>query len=162
VLHRETDGFDELDALCARYQDQAWYADLRGNIFQAFKHLRGADRDVLLADVLTWRTPLDHDPREIIRAVDVPQLWALGADDLDAPAGETLRRLAALRADGRDITTVVFDGAQHGMTMFETDSGGRRIATSYPAGYFQMILDFAAGTFDSDGGLRQSHRVSGT
>jgi pimeloyl-ACP methyl ester carboxylesterase len=155
VLHRETDGFDELDALCTRYQDENWYADLRGNIFQAFKHLNGAERDALLAEVLTWRTPLDHDPREILRAVDVPQLWALGSDDLDAPPGETLRRLAALRAEGRDITTVVFDGAEHGMTMFETDSDGHRIATSYPAGYFQMILDFAAGTLDP-------HRGSGT
>lgn len=145
VMRRQVDGWSELDELCDRYRDQPWYADLRGNIFGVFKALRGDERDRLLADVLAWRTPLDHDSMPILRAVEVPQLWILGADDLDAPPGETLRRLARLQAEGRDISTRVFAGAEHGMTMYDLDADGDRVDTRYPDGYLPLIVDFAAG-----------------
>lgn len=145
VLRGETDSFDQVDALCWRYRDEPWYADLRGNIFQLVKDIRGAERDRLLADALAWNTPLDHDPREILRALDIPQLWIVGADDLDAPPGETLRRLTALQVGGRNITAAIFEGAEHGMTLYETSNDGRRAATRHPAGYLPMMLDFAAG-----------------
>lgn len=145
VFRGETDTFDNLDELCLRYQDEPWYADMGGNIFPFFKDLRGGDRDKLLAEVSTWNTPLDHDPRAILQVLNVPQLWALGTDDLDAPPGETLRRLTVLQAERRDITTVVFDGAEHGMTLYQIDGAGQRVATRLPAGYIPMIVDFAVG-----------------
>jgi hypothetical protein len=47
------------------------------------------------------------------------------------------------------------------MTLYETDSDGRRIATSYPTGYFQLILDFAAGTLDPASRVRNPNRLRG-
>jgi hypothetical protein len=38
----------------------------------------------------------------------------LGGEDEDAPSAETARRLAALRAEGRPITTAMFPHAGHG------------------------------------------------
>jgi pimeloyl-ACP methyl ester carboxylesterase len=72
----------------------------------------------------------------------VPQLWILGADDTDAPAGETSRRLAALAGAGRPIRTVVFSGADHGIYEYETTPDGTRVSTRNPDGYFALMRDF--------------------
>src|SRR3546814_9603661 len=70
-----------------------------------------------------------------LRAVDVPQLWALGGQDIDAPAGETARRIKGLIAEGRPITLAVFPKAEHGMTEFETAPDGSRVSTRFTPGY---------------------------
>src|SRR3546814_1463856 len=73
-------------------------------------------------------TPVHYDPMPTLRAVDVPQLWALGGQDIDAPAGETARRIKGLIAEGRPITLAVFPKAEHGMTQFETAPDGTPVS----------------------------------
>src|SRR3546814_4776894 len=55
--------------------------------------------------------PAQYDPMPVLRNLETPQLWILGADDRDAPSAETVRRLRALQAAGKPITVVVFPGA---------------------------------------------------
>jgi len=86
--------------------------------------------------------PLRHDPMPVLRNLDTPQLWVLGAEDRDAPPAETAARLADLARTGHPITTAIFPGAEHGMALFETAADGTRIATRQPAGYFPMMRDF--------------------
>jgi hypothetical protein len=69
----------------------------------------------------------------------------LGGLDIDAPSGETLRRLTSLQGDGLPITTVVFPKAEHVMTEFETDAKGERVSTRYSEGYMRMTIDYAKG-----------------
>src|SRR3546814_6341709 len=71
--------------------------------------------------VYRFGTPVHYDPMPTLRAVDVPQLWALGGQDIDAPAGETARRIKGLIAEGRPITLAVFPKAEHGMTEFRSE-----------------------------------------
>jgi hypothetical protein len=78
----------------------------------------------------------------VLRASTTRQLWILGGDDLDAPSGETSRRIKALIAEGKDFTLAVYPGAEHGMTLYKLGSKGERIATRYPTGYFDMMRDF--------------------
>ena len=66
----------------------------------------------------------------------------LGSDDLDAPSGETSRRIKSLIADGKDYTLAVYPGAEHGMTEYELDAKGERLSTRFAPGYFQMMADF--------------------
>src|SRR3546814_10747620 len=61
--------------------------------------------------VLLPGVPAHYDPMPVLRNLDTPQLWILGADDRDAPSAETVRRLRALQAAGTPITVVVFPGA---------------------------------------------------
>jgi uncharacterized protein len=78
----------------------------------------------------------------VLRNLGVPQLWILGADDTDAPSGETERRLRALAAEGKPIVTAVFPHAEHGIYEYETKADGTRVSTRHPDGYFAMMLDF--------------------
>ncbi|NIJ36365.1 hypothetical protein FHR22_001014 [Sphingopyxis panaciterrae] len=137
-----TDGIEELDAVRARYRGEPWYKDVYGN----FTHIiLGMTADDIRTKGQAYRfgTPLHYDPMPTLRAVKVPQLWALGGQDIDAPAGETVRRITALIDAGKPITLAVFPKAEHGMTEFETAADGTRVSTRFTPGYFRLLVDFA-------------------
>ena len=139
-----TDGIEELDAVRARYRDEPWYKDVYGN----YTHLilgMTAEEIRTKGQVYRFGTPVHYDPMPTLRAVDVPQLWALGGQDIDAPAGETARRIKGLIAEGRPITLAVFPKAEHGMTEFETAPDGSRVSTRFTPGYFRLLIDYARG-----------------
>jgi pimeloyl-ACP methyl ester carboxylesterase len=137
-----TKGFERFDAVRARYRNEPWYKDVHGN----FTYLLLPYGEAELREkgkAYVFGTPFRYDPMPSLRAVAAPQLWILGADDLEAPSAETARRLKSLIADGRPITLAVYPGVEHGMTEFETRPGGERVSTRYAAGYFAMMRDFA-------------------
>jgi len=146
---RFTSGFAELEKLRARYANAPWFADLHGNFTHFVLAMDEAQMRAAAQTFGTWGTPFRYDPMPTLRALDVPQLWVLGADDLDAPPAETARRLRTLAATGRRISIAMFPGAEHGITEFETGADGTRTSTRYAAGYFEMLRDFAR-----DGRLR--------
>ena len=90
-----------------------------------------------------WGTPFRYDPMPTLRAVEAPQLWILGEDDLEAPSAETSRRIKTLIAEGKPMTLALFPRAEHGMTDYEVASNGERVSTRYAPGYFVMMRDFA-------------------
>ena len=139
-----TDGIEELDAVRARYRDEPWYKDVYGN----YTHLilgMTAEEIRTKGQVYRFGTPVHYDPMPTLRAVDVPQLWAIGGQDIDAPAGETARRIKGLIAKGQPITLAVFPKAEHGMTEFETAPDGSRVSTRFTPGYFRLLIDYAKG-----------------
>jgi hypothetical protein len=79
------------------------------------------------------------------RKLKLPQLWIQAADDLDAPAAETNRRLKELQRQGKPITIVMFPHTQHGIYEYETKPDGERVNTRNPDGYFALLRDFALG-----------------
>lgn len=143
------DGIEALDAVRQRYRDQPWYADVYGN----FTHLllpHYGDGLRALGDKYNFGTPWDYDSLPVLRRLRTPQLWQLAEADIDAPIGETYRRLRALvREHGAPITIAVFPGAEHGMTLFELAADGSRVSTRYPDGYTRMTVDFAKGGLDA-------------
>jgi dienelactone hydrolase len=88
-------------------------------------------------------TPFRYDPIPTLRASTTPQLWVLGADDLEAPSAETGRRIRSLIGEGRPFTLAIYRGAEHGMTEFEIGPDGERVSTRYAQDYFAMMRDFA-------------------
>jgi dienelactone hydrolase len=86
---RFTSGFETLAALRSRYAGEPWYPDLHGN----FTHFVLAMDETQMREAAhtfgTWGTPFRYDPMPTLRALDTPQLWVLGADDLDAPSAAT-------------------------------------------------------------------------
>jgi len=135
------DGYDRLDALKAQYGAQPWFKQLHGDF--SFFLLENPDTTVreegpqLLAGV-----PADYDPMPVLRQLDTPQLWILGADDHEAPSAETERRLRSLQAQGKPITVAVFPHTEHGIYEYETEPDGTRLDTRHPEGYFRMMVDF--------------------
>lgn len=152
-----TDGFDRLDAARAKYSKEPWYKDVRGDF--SYLVLPMSDADIReKGKAYMFHTPWHYDSMAVLRTVRTPQLWMLGGLDIDAPSGETLRRLSSLQADGLPITTAVFPKAEHGMTEFETDAKGERVSTRYSEGYMRMTIDYAKCVWHPPYG--ESHVVS--
>ena len=137
-----TKGFERFDAVRAKYRSEPWYKDVHGNYTWALLPY-SADELREKGKAYIWGTPFRYDPMPTLRALNTPQLWVLGEDDLEAPSAETRKRLIALGAEGRPITVALYPGAEHGMTEFETRADGERVSTRYSAGYFAMMRDFA-------------------
>jgi len=142
-----TRGFDELEAVRAKYRDAPWYKDVHGNFTHFILAMSASDlREKGPAFGAPFReTPFRYDPMATLAAVKAPQLWVLGGLDVDAPSGETARRIGSLIAKGRPITLAVYPNAEHGMTEFEVGPDGERASTRYADGYFRLLRDFARG-----------------
>jgi uncharacterized protein len=140
---RFTAGFGELLALKARYAGEPWFADLHGNFTHFLLEMDETQMRAAAHTFGTWGTPLRYDPMPTLRALDTPQLWVLGEDDLDAPSAETAQRLRGLATAGQRISIATFPGAEHGITEFEIAPDGTRASTRYAPGYFEILRDYA-------------------
>jgi pimeloyl-ACP methyl ester carboxylesterase len=137
-----TKGFERFDAVRAKYRNEPWYKDLHGNYTHFILPYTAAEIREKAKDFI-FGTPFRYDPMPTLRAVEAPQLWILGEDDLEAPSAETSRRIKTLIAEGKPITLALFPHAEHGMTEYEVASDGERVSTRYAPGYFTMMRDFA-------------------
>ena len=139
-----TEGFEQLEAVKRKYGVERWFKFVRGNLTQ---YLLAESPEAVRKEFprLLEGIPAQYDPMPVLTNLEVPQLWILGGQDRDAPPGETIRRLAALRNAGRPITTAAFPDADHGMYLFETLPDGERVSTRQPDGYFDMMRDFIKG-----------------
>jgi pimeloyl-ACP methyl ester carboxylesterase len=140
-----TRGFDEFETVRARYRDAPWYKDVHGNFTHFVLAMSPSDlREKGPAFGAPFRdTPFRYDPVPTLAAVQTPQLWVLGGQDLDAPSAETARRITSLIRGGRPITLAIYPNAEHGMTEFEVGPKGERLSTRYAEGYFRLMRDFA-------------------
>ena len=138
------DGIEELDTVRARYRGEPWYKDVYGNYTHIILAMT-AEEIRTKGQAYRFGTPMHYDPMPTLRTVSVPQLWALGGQDIDAPVGETARRIKTLIAEGQPITLAVFPKAEHGMTEFETAPDGSRVSTRFTPGYFRLLIDYAKG-----------------
>jgi uncharacterized protein len=135
------EGYDRLDAVRAKYGEEPWFKYIHGDITFALLEMSQAQLRERGPQLLP-HVPMQYDPMPVLRNLDVPQLWILGADDTDAPSAETVRRLRALAADGKPIVTAVFPHAGHGIYEYETKTDGTRVSTRNSDGYFAMMRDF--------------------
>jgi uncharacterized protein len=136
------DGYQEFDAMRAKYQKAPWYKDVQGDFSWLILSHSDAELRTMAKD-FDWHTPFYYDPMPVLRANTTPQLWILGGEDYDAPSAETSMRIKSLMIDGKPFTLALYPKAEHGMTLFETGAGGERLSTRYAPGYFDMIRDFA-------------------
>jgi len=137
-----TEGFERFDAVRAKYRGAPWYKDVHGNF--TYFILPYDDAEIRQkGQAFVFGTPWRYDPMPVLRRETAPELWILGADDLQAPSAETSRRIKALGAQGLPFTLAMFPGAEHGIYEFETRPDGERADTRNPDGYFAMIADFA-------------------
>ncbi len=141
ILQGFQSGYSELVAKLDQYAGEPWLPYVRGNITHVIistpeEYLR-QEGPRLLNGVIP-----DYDSLQVLQSLDVPQLWMLGGRDIEAPPGETIRRLIDLKAAGHPIAIAVFPNADHGLYEFETVDG-ERLSTRQPASVVPMLVEFA-------------------
>ena len=134
--------YEKLDEMRAKYSPEPWFKYVRGNITGVIYSMPPAELRVKGPVFFAGGMPY-YDPMPVLRKLDTPQLWILGAEDIDAPPAETLRRLRGLQADGKPISMIVYPGAEHGMYEFEMAANEERISTRQPRTYLQLVMEFA-------------------
>lgn len=134
--------YELLDEMRAKYSGEPWYKYVRGNITHIVYEMPPAELRVKGPQFFAGGMPY-YDPMPVLRRLDTPQLWILGADDIDAPSAETTRRLRDLQRDGKPIDVVVYPGAEHGMYEFVTDEKGERLSTRQPRTYLPLMAEYA-------------------
>ena len=148
------EGYAQVEAVRQKYEKEPWFPLLHGDV--SFLILEKSPAELKeLGPTLFPCAPLQYDPMPVLRNLQVPQLWILGQDDIDAPSAETAARLKALAASGSPITTAMFRGAEHVMYEYEVAPDGTRRWTRQPEGYFRMMVDFIRdgrlhGTYGAD------------
>ena len=141
LLSDFTEGYEVLDSVKQEYSAEPWFKHLRGNVTW---YLLATPADEIRREGprLLAGVPMQYDPLPVLENLSVPQLWIFGAQDRDAPPGETLRRLSRLKKMRRPITTAVYPLADHGIYEYETRPDGERVSTRNSEGYFQMMRDY--------------------
>lgn len=134
-------GYDELAAVRAKYAKEPWLKYVHGDVTFFFLTTPEAKLRAELPGLLGG-VPANYDPMPVLRHLDTPQLWVLGADDHEAPTAETVRRLRALEANGKPITIALFPHTEHGIYEYERDADGEFIDTRNADGFFAMMRDF--------------------
>ncbi len=140
------DGLEDLDDLRGRYGNEAWFSQIRGGFSGV---ILGLSTDQLRSEGIPMFDRLKIDwsvkPMDVLRTVDVPQLWVLAANDREAPVSKTLSRLQELRREGKDITVYLFPDTDHGMWEYEQQADGSRDYTRVTETYYDLIADWAKG-----------------
>jgi pimeloyl-ACP methyl ester carboxylesterase len=140
------DGLGDLAQAQSRYAKEPWFPTIKGGY-------TGVLLGMPVEELRTQGTPrfdkLEVDwtqnPLQVISNLDVPQLWALAAEDRQAPIALTLERLAQVRSQGRDIAIYVFPHTDHGMWEYDQAADGTRKRTRIPPGFYDLMADWAKG-----------------
>jgi pimeloyl-ACP methyl ester carboxylesterase len=136
------EGYETFDTVRRRYQSEPWYKDVQGDFVGFILPLDQKQIVSAIAEFGFQTTPFRYEPMPALRVSTTPQLWVLGSDDLEAPSAETAKRIKSLIAVGKDYTLAVYPGAEHGMTEYEVNAKGERVATRFAPGYFRLMADF--------------------
>lgn len=139
-----TDGLEDLDTLRELYRDEPWYATVRGGfsgviLGKTTTELRTKGIPFFDRMNIDWSL----DPVEVIREVEVPQLWILAGEDREAPYIKTQNRLQTLRNQGKNISIFVFPDTDHGMWEFKEAGDGKREMTRVTQGFYDLMADWA-------------------
>ncbi|MEM9837602.1 MAG: alpha/beta hydrolase [Pseudomonadota bacterium] len=146
------EGLEELDRLKEAYGDEPWYSTIKGGFTGVILSI---PTETLRTEGIPMYDQLNIDwtldPLEVLRAVEVPQFWAIAGEDREAPIGKTIARLQGLQDAGSDITILVFPGADHGMWV-PTDPGIDGVRERIAEGHYDAMADWAHGRLGSSYG----------
>ncbi|WP_212004865.1 S9 family peptidase [Chitinophaga sp. HK235] len=134
-------GLEQLAALKARYSQEKWYKDLKGDytgiILNSSKKQLDSIKTIFPVDI-----PLDYDPLPAFRKVNVPMLWVVAGQDTEAPNEATIAALKKDLVQRKNIDLVIFPHADHGIIeMKDTPEGPVALGRQSP-GYFDLLKDW--------------------
>lgn len=150
------EGWSHLEAKLAEYRDRPWLEAFTGTqTWTGTLLAMGLEqaRQVVPQLFTSFIEPF-YDPVPTLESLDIPMMWMIAADDIEAPPGPTIDVLTRLRDDGAPITLVVVPDTDHGLTTFTIGPAGERIRTGYAEHYFRTMMDWLAEHAARDGAER--------
>lgn len=151
------DGLDDMAKVQAQYGKEPWFAAIKGGYTGV---LLSMPVDELRSKGIQRFDKYDIDwslkPMQVLSTVKVPQLWALAAEDRQAPVALTVERLTSLRKQGQGITMYLFPDTDHGMRNYTEAVDGTRKYTSITPGFYDLMADWAKGKLE--GGYGKAYR----
>lgn len=140
MASRFTEGFDEMDAVRAKYRNEPWYPAIKGEFSGDFLNypnwmLR------LLGPWFDVGTSWTYDPVPALQAYQGPHLWILAGRDSSGPSENTLHILRDVQATHPNLDVVVFPTADHGIIEFKMN-GKERVETHFSEGYFRLLANW--------------------
>lgn len=140
VVSHFADGYDQLDAVRAKYGKEPWYEKIEGEwTGMLLRYPNWVSR--IAGPMMEVGTPMGYDPVPALEAYRGPHLWILAGRDSSAPSENTLRILRQVQATHPQLDIVMFPTADHGMSEF-IEKDGQRIDTRFSEGYFQLVVDW--------------------
>ena len=96
-----------------------WAANLRSRHGGMARDFARGDEGRLSREQISRRLaaagPSGFDPVPYLRQTTAASLWMFGTEDDRVPVGESIALLDRLKNEGKDITTITFPGAGHGL-----------------------------------------------
>lgn len=135
-------GWDDIETKAALYADREWLAALPPDTWAGFVMQMGLEQAKQVAPLIMAEVDPFYDPIPTLEQLDIPMLWLIAGDDIEAPPDVTIAALERLRTElDKPFETIVFPGADHGMTLYE-EGENERIRTRYAPGYFDAMTDW--------------------
>lgn len=136
-------GWERAGELKKRFKDEDWVAVLDDGTAGSLMRYPGWAMRL----AAPWMMPkgLDrhwfYDSRAVLETLDIPMLWLIGGDDIEAPNETTIATLRQLRAKGKPFEMVVYPHADHGILLFD-EKDGERVYTRYAPGYHEKRVEW--------------------
>ena len=143
IRQRFDGGWEKVAELKARYKNKPWVEALDdGTAGSLMKYpawaMKFAGPRMMPLGLDRWWF---HDSRPVLEKLDIPMLWLIGGDDIEAPSEVTIATIRQLQARGKPFEMVVYPNADHGILLFE-EKDGERVYTRYAPGYFEKKVEW--------------------
>jgi pimeloyl-ACP methyl ester carboxylesterase len=141
----------ELDAIAKEYSAKPWYAKIDG---QYSGDLLKGKVAAVRADSESLQVPWHYTGFDVLRQLQIPQLWVFAKEDSVAPSAKGIERLKSF-THGTYRSIVVFPNTDHGISTFHVDANGVRKNDGVADGYMRLLADFAKGTLSGTYGTAE-------
>lgn len=145
ALHKVAEGnfkdFREFEEMIAKYKDAKWFATVKETQTWAGSVLSmGIEKAKVQVPLLfeTFFQPF-YEPVPTLESLNIPMLWLIAKNDIEAPPEPTIAVLKRLRSQGKPFATIIFPHTNHGIKEFVIRDG-RRVTTQYSKDYFSTMV----------------------
>jgi uncharacterized protein len=131
----------ELEGKLDTFKDRAWLATAKGlPTWLGLTLQMGLTQAKVVAPPMfeNFFQPF-YEPVPTLEKLNIPMLWLIAEQDIEAPPEPTIAALKRLRQQGKPFATVIFPESDHGMFEFEMRDG-KRVKTKYADKYFATVL----------------------
>ena len=149
VLHREVkedfkEGwYDRLESKINQYKGRPWMDSLKKIPTTWMGSLLNMEKEQVIQFVPPMMRTIQpfYDPITTLKKLNIPMLWLVAGDDIEAPPQITIKTIKELQKERKPFELKIYLHADHGMLLFEKQ-GNKRVYTKYADSYFTDVVSW--------------------